>query len=125
LTTKRADDKKMIGREELEEKIMHKNPKALNVLLAKERTLLARERTAIALSQLALGIAAFGFLVIRFFTDPGFEWFFGIGIAFVIISAWLFFHAFKEYSYFKKKLAHLHSKRGHLDIVYMNELEDE
>jgi uncharacterized membrane protein YidH (DUF202 family) len=113
----------MIGREEFEENLMRKNPRALSVLLSKERTLLSRERTSISLAQLALGIAAFGFLVIRFFTDPGYEWFLAIGVGFVIVSAWLFYHAFREYRHFGKKLAKLHEKRGHLDTVYISDLE--
>lgn len=110
-------------REQIEKEIMQKNPKALSILLSKERTLLAKERTMIALSQLALGLAAFGFLVIRFFTDVGYEWFMAIGVGFVIVSVWLFWHAFKEYRHYQRKLAHLHQKRGHLDVVYLSELE--
>lgn len=110
-------------REEREEKLMAKRPDAMGILLSKERTLLSRERTAISLAQLAMGLAAFGLVVIRFFTDPGYEWFLAIGLGFVLVSAWLFWHAFKEYRHFRMKLAHLHEKRGHLDVVYITELE--
>jgi uncharacterized membrane protein YidH (DUF202 family) len=112
-----------MNREEYEEQLMRKNPPALSVLLSKERTLLSRERTATALAQLALGIAAFGFLAIRFFADGEYEWFLQVGLIFVLVSGWLFYHAFRQYRHFQKKLANLHNKRGHLDTVYGTELD--
>ncbi len=113
----------MKDREQFEEKVMQKNPSALSILLSKEQTLLSKERTAIALAQLGLGIAAFGFLVIRFFSDAEYEWFLAIGIGFVLVSGWLFLHAFRDYRHYLWQLKHLHEKRGHLDVVYMREFE--
>ncbi len=113
----------MKEREYLEEKIMRRNPKAIEILLSKERTLLSKERTAIALAQLALGIAAFGFLVIRFFSDANYEWFLLIGIGFVAVSMWLFYHALRDYRHYRWQLSHLHEKRGHLDVVYLQGFE--
>ena len=108
----------MKNREQLEEKVMQKDPSLVRTLLSKERTLLAKQRTAISVAQLGLGLAGFGFLVIRFFADPGHEWFLGLGILFVIASIFVFYHSFKLYRKFKHKLDHLHEKRGHLDKVY-------
>jgi len=113
----------MKEREQLEEKVMQKNPSAIDILLSKERTILSKERTAIALAQLGLGIAAFGFLVIRFFSDADYEWFLAIGVGFVAVSIWLFYHAFRDYRHYKWQLNHLHEKRGHLDVVYLDEFE--
>jgi len=110
--------------EELEEKLMHDNPAVIEVLLSKERTLLSRERTAIALGQLALSVAAFGFIVIRFFTEgPNYEWFMAVGVGAVILAGYLTFHAWREYKHFKVELENLHRKRGHLDSVYVEGLE--
>lgn len=110
-------------REAIESGMMHNQPSAVNVILAKERTLLARERNSVGLAQLALGIAAFGFVIIRFFTDAGYEWFIFVGLGFVLVSSLLFYHAFKEYVSFKHKLDKLHDLRGHLDTVYIEEIE--
>jgi uncharacterized membrane protein YidH (DUF202 family) len=115
----------MKTREEVEEGLMKKNPVAIEILLSKERTLLSRERTAIALGQLALALAAFGFLVIRFFVgDSGYNWFLIVGIGSVVLAAYLTYHAWKDYKHFQKELTHLHRKRGHLDEVYVQELEE-
>lgn len=113
-----------LGREEIEERIMHDNPKLMEVALSKERTILSRERTAIALAQLALGIAALGFVVVRFFTGVDYQWYLALGVAFVIVSAYLFYHSFKDYRHLQKKLRHLHDSRGHLDRVYCEEMEE-
>jgi len=115
----------MIPREKVEEKIMKEEPEIIEILLSKERTLLSHERTMIAIAQLALAITALGFLIVRFFaTDPGYEWFLLIGTGLIIVSAWLFYHSFKDYRHYQRKLAHLHEKRGHLDRVYLSEFGD-
>ncbi len=111
----------MTQREDLEGEFMKTNPAAIEILLSKERTLLSRERTAIALGQLALGIAAFGFLVIRFFAgDTGYDWFMAVGVGAVVLALYLTYHAWKDYQHFKKELENLHNKRGHLDKVYVS-----
>lgn len=120
-----ASAQQRIPREVSEERIMKVMPGGIEILLSKERTLLSHERTMIAVAQLALAITALGFLIIRFFADEsGYEWFFVIGTGLVIVSGWLFYHAFRDYRHYQKKLAHLHEKRGHLDEVYLSELED-
>ena len=92
-------------REELEEKFMRDNPGVIEVLLSKERTLLSRERTAIALGQLALSVAAFGFIVLRFFTGgPSYEWFMALGVGAVILASYLTYHAWRYYRHFKMEL---------------------
>ncbi len=119
-------ERQMIPREKVEEKIMREEPEIIEILLSKERTLLSHERTMIAIAQLALAITALGFLIVRFFADdPGYEWFLAIGIGFVLVSAWLFYHSFKDYRHYQRKLTHLHEKRGHLDRVYISEFGDE
>jgi uncharacterized membrane protein YidH (DUF202 family) len=119
-----TDKKELEKRDELEKEYMEKNPKVLDVVLAKERTLLSRERTAISLGQLALGVAVFGFAVIRFFAgDAGQEWFFAVGAGAILLSGYLTFHAWHEYKHFQMELDHLHSKRGHLDSIYVEGFE--
>jgi uncharacterized membrane protein YidH (DUF202 family) len=113
----------MKKREEIERREMEKNPGVVSTLLAKERTLLAKQRTSIALAQLGLGLVGFGLLVIRFFTEGDYEWFLWIGLVFVAASACIFYHAFMLYRKYKKKLERLHNMRGHLDMVYVKELE--
>jgi hypothetical protein len=54
--------------------------------------------------------------------NPGYDWFIAVGIGLVAISGWLFYHAQKDYMHFKKKLANLREKRGHLDVLYLKEL---
>ncbi len=114
----------MKDREQLEKEMSEKNPKVIEILLSKERTLLSRERTAIALGQLALGVAAFGFLVIRFFAgDTGYEWFMALGLGAVALSGYLTYHSWRDYKHFQKELTHLHKQRGHLDTVYIPDFE--
>lgn len=111
-------------RELLEERIMKDDPSAMQVLLSKERTLLSKERTSISLAQLGVGIAAFGFLVLRFFVDGEHGWFLSVGLIFIGVSVAIFWHSFREYRHYRWQLKKLHKKRGHLDIVYVEELED-
>ncbi len=111
-------------RELLEERIMKNDPSAVQVLLSKERTLLSKERTSISLAQLGVGIAAFGFLVLRFFVDGQYDWFLGVGVIFIAVSVVVFWHAYKDYRHYRTQLNKLHNKRGHLDVVYIEELED-
>lgn len=118
-----AHKRPMTQREMLEELMMQKNPVELDILLSKERTLLSRERTSIAVSQLALAVAALGFVVVRFFVDPGYEWFLALGVGLVGMAVWLFYYSFKDYRHFQKKLRRLHEYRGHLDVVYVSDLE--
>jgi uncharacterized membrane protein YidH (DUF202 family) len=110
-------------RENVEENVMKKYPEAINILLSKERTLLSKQRTAIALAQLGLGIAAFGFLVLRFFVDAGYEGYWVVGWIFIAVSLFLFYYSFDLYRHYRKQLGKLHERRGHLDMVYVEELE--
>ncbi len=119
----RARKRPMTQREMLEELMMQKNPVELDILLSKERTLLSRERTSIAISQLALAVAALGFVVLRFFVDPGYEAFLALGAGLVVMSVWLFYYSFRDYRHFQTKLRRLHDLRGHLDTVYVSDLD--
>ncbi|MBN2517997.1 MAG: DUF202 domain-containing protein [Candidatus Altiarchaeota archaeon] len=112
------------NRERLEERIMADDPKLMEILLSKERTILSRERTAIAIAQLALAITALGFVIVRFFSDAiGYGWFLPIGMGMILVSGYLFYHSIKYYKHLQKKLNHLHDSRGHLDRLYSKKLK--
>jgi len=111
------------GRELSEAELMKRAPDAVQVILAKERTMLSHERTVISLAQLSLGIVTLGFFIVRFFADdPRYEWFLLVGAGLIIVSGWLFYHTFKDYAHYQKKVQHLHERRGHLDMVYIEEI---
>ncbi len=99
----------------LEEKtLMSKNPRMLEIILSKERTIESKLRTSISIAQTAIGLAALGFAVVKFFEAGAIHY---MGYAILLLSFALSVYGVKRYSHYKKEIKRLECHHASLEMV--------
>jgi uncharacterized membrane protein YidH (DUF202 family) len=104
-------DKSEAKRENEERKLMEENPKMLEIILSKERTIEAKLRTSISLIQTSIALFALGFAVLKVFEEIEFRI---VAAGVLIIAIFTILIAMQKHMKYKKEEKKIENHRAHL-----------
>jgi len=104
-------------REEEEKKLMQKDPKLMNVLLAKERTIESKLRTTLSVINTSAAIGIFGLGLIKFFEGNQTAYF--IAVFLLLCSLVIALYGIKRFLHYQQESALI--KRHRADLAELIE----
>lgn len=104
--------------ESAEVHLVQNDPKKLDLILAKERTILAKQRNFLAHINTGLGSMALGFGIVRFFEDSQRAVLVWIGVAFIAAGFVIIAYGIKKVVSSNAGLRAIKHHRGHLYKTY-------
>lgn len=106
------------GGESAEIHLAQNDPKKLELIFAKERTILAKQRNFLAHINTGLGSIALGFGIVRFFEDSQRAVLVWVGVVFIATGFGIIVYGVKKVISSNAGLRAIKSHRGHLYKVY-------